>query len=301
MTWLSAPANSPVAPGDQLKLLLKDNNILRVPGAHNALAGLMAKRAGFPALYLSGGALTASMGLPDLGIITLEELTFFTKTIYRATGLPLIVDADTGYGEALNVMRAVQELEGAGAAAIQLEDQILPKKCGHLSDKRLVTIEEMAAKIAAANEARSSLQIIARTDAAAIGLDAAIARADAYVQAGADIVFPEALENKEAFEQFAIAINVPLLANMTEFGKSPDLSADELEIIGFKIAIWPVSSLRVASKAISHLYDRLAQDGTTSSMLDHMQTRRELYDLIGYHDYEALDHSISKSLLPGQN
>ena len=206
MTWLTSPAANE-HPGQRLKQLLKKEEILRVPGAHNGLTALIAKEAGFDCLYLSGGALSASLGLPDLGVMMPDELLMAVRSICRASKLPLIVDGDTGYGEALNVMRLIQDLEIAGAAAVQLEDQLLPKKCGHLSDKLLNSKEDMAAKISAANSARTDIQIIARTDAAASeGLDAAIERAKSYIDAGADIIFPEALTTEKEMELSLIHI-----------------------------------------------------------------------------------------------
>jgi methylisocitrate lyase len=279
--------------------LWRAGGILKIPGAHNALAGLLAKRAGFRALYLSGAALSASLGLADLGILNLEEVCLFTRTISRATGLPLIVDGDTGFGGILNVMRTVREVEDAGAAAIQIEDQSLPKKCGHLNDKRLVAPDEMAAKIAAAVRARRHLRIIARTDAAGVeGLEAAIDRARLYRKAGADAIFPEALTTAEMFRTFAREIDAPLLANMTEFGRTPYFTADQFEDFGFNMVIWPVSSLRIAAKAIGSLYESLMRDGTAEPLLDRMQTRAQLYETIGYNDYEALDQSIAHSVVP---
>ena len=298
MTWLEAGGRAAQPAGARLAALLERPQILQVPGAHNALAGLAAKRAGFEALYLSGGALSASMGLPDLGVLTLEELAAATRALARATDLPVIVDADTGFGEAVNVMRAVHDLEAAGAAAIQIEDQVLPKKCGHLSDKRLIPAADMAAKIAAARRARSHALIVARTDAAAEGLDAAIGRARAYVAAGADIVFAEALTSADAFRTVAAAIEAPLLANMTEFGRTPHFTAAEFEALGCKIVIWPVSSLRVAARAVADLYAHIREHGGAAGLLERMQSRAELYDLIGYHEFEALDSSIAASVLP---
>lgn len=296
--WLEGDQGAAVPPGERLRALLERDRILRVPGAHHALAGLLAKQAGFEALYVSGAAATASMGLPDLGIVTLDEICFFTRTIHRATGLPLIVDADTGYGEALNVMRTVQELEAAGAAAIQLEDQELPKKCGHLSDKRLVSAEAMTLKLQAARRARRHAMIIARTDAAADSLDAAIARARLYVEAGADIIFGEALTTEDAFRRFTSAVAAPVLANMTEFGRTPSFTAEQFQAMGCRIVIWPVSSLRVAAKAMAELYGVLAEDGTPDRMKPRMQTRKELYETIRYQTYEELDGRIVQSVLP---
>lgn len=299
MAWYSGKTADLVPSGLRLAALWQRLGILRVAGAHNALAGLLARRAGFEALYISGAAVSASMGLPDLGLFDLGELCFFTRIVARATELPLIVDADTGFGGVLNVIRAVRELEDSGAAAIQIEDQMLPKKCGHLNDKRLVGAEEMAEKIRAAAGARRNLRIIARTDAAAAeGVDGAISRARLYRAAGADAIFPEALTEEAHFRRFAREIDLPLLANMTEFGRTPYFTARQFEAFGMKMVLWPVSSLRVAAKAMEELYACLAREGSAVSMLDRMQTRAELYDTLGYYDYEALDRSIARSTPP---
>lgn len=244
--------------------------------------------------------MSASMGLPDLGIITVDDVTFFLRQVTRASGLPVLVDGDTGYGEALNVMNMVRAFESAGAAAVHIEDQLLPKKCGHLNDKRLVSAEDMALKVAAAAKARQDLVIVARTDAAASeGLAGAIDRAHQYVAAGADVIFPEALTTVAMFREFAAAMQgVPLLANMTEFGRTPQLTATEFEELGYKIVIWPVSSLRVANKAQEELYQALARDGSAVAMLPRMQTRAELYDVIDLAAYEALDASIVATVVP---
>src|ERR1700761_4245739 len=300
MTYLVAADLPSETAGRRFRALLKQTGILRLPGAHNGMAALQAKAAGFKALYLSGAAMTASMGLPDLGIITVDEVAFFIRQIVRASALPLLVDGDTGYGEALNVMHAVRVFEEAGAGAIHLEDQILPKKCGHLNDKRLADAHDMAAKVAAAAKARRDLVIIARTDAAASeGLDGAIARAKLYMEAGADAIFPEALNTAEMFTAFAKRMpGVPLLANMTEFGRTPFFTASEFEAMGYSMVIWPVSSLRVANKAQQELYAAIRRDGGTQNMVDHMQTRAELYATIGYHTYESLDASIVTTIIP---
>ena len=286
--------------GLRFQQLLDAPGILRLPGAHNGQAALQAKAAGFDALYLSGAAMTASMGLPDLGIITVDEVAFFIRQITRATGLPLLVDGDTGYGEALNVMHMVRTFEDAGAGAVHLEDQLLPKKCGHLNDKKLAGAADMAAKVAAAARARRHLRIVARTDAAASeGLEGAIARAKLYVEAGADAIFPEALTSVEMFKEVRAALpGVKLLANMTEFGRTPALTAQEFEDLGYDMVIWPVSSLRVANKAQEKLYATLVRDGATTAMLPEMQTRSELYATIGLGDFEALDASIAASIAP---
>jgi methylisocitrate lyase len=300
MTYLVA-ADLPTTPaGERFRSLLARPGILRMPGAHNGQAGLQAKAAGFDALYLSGAAMTASMGVPDLGMITVDEVCFFIRQIARATGLPLLVDGDTGYGEALNVMHMVRSFEDAGAAAVHIEDQLLPKKCGHLNDKKLADPHDMAAKIAAAAKARRHLFIIARTDAAASeGIDGAVARAKLFLQAGADAIFPEALTSADMFRTVAERLpGVRLLANMTEFGRTPFFTASEFEAMGYKMVIWPVSSLRVANKAQAELYGAIARDGGTQNMVDRMQTRAELYATIGYHDYEALDASIVTTIVP---
>ncbi|HEX3983003.1 MAG TPA: methylisocitrate lyase [Acidisoma sp.] len=300
MTYLIG-GDYPAEPaGLRFRKLLDQNGILRLPGAHNGMAALQAKAAGFAALYLSGAAMTASMGIPDLGMITVDEVSFFVRQIVRASGLPLLVDGDTGYGEALNVMHMVRTFEDAGAAAVHLEDQLLPKKCGHLNDKRLADAHDMAAKVAAAARARRHLFVIARTDAAAAeGMDGAVARAKLYVEAGADAIFPEALTTRVMFEEFARRMpGVPLLANMTEFGRTPFFTADEFAGMGYRIVIWPVSSLRVANKAQAELYAAIARDGGTHAMIDRMQTRAELYETIGLPAYEALDASIVQTVIP---
>ncbi|MDB5532373.1 MAG: prpB, partial [Hyphomicrobiales bacterium] len=216
MTYLIGADAPPPAAGARFRELLAAPGIVQLPGAHNGLAALQARAAGFQALYLSGAAMSASMGLPDLGIITVDDVCFFIRQVARASGLPVLVDGDTGYGEALNVMHMVRAFEEAGAAAVHIEDQILPKKCGHLNDKKLASADDMAAKVAAATRARRNLFIIARTDAVASeGMDAAVARAQKYLAAGADAIFPEALTDAGMFREFAQRVKAPLLANMT--------------------------------------------------------------------------------------
>lgn len=300
MPYLIADELPRESAGARFRRLLARPNILQLPGAHNGQAALQAKAAGFEGLYLSGAAMTASMGLPDLGIITVDEVAFFIRQIVRAAGLPLLVDGDTGYGEALNVMHMVRAFEDAGAGAVHLEDQILPKKCGHLNGKKLADAHDMAAKVAAAKKAARDIVIVARTDAAGVeGFDAAVDRARLYVEAGADAIFPEALNTREMFERFARAMpGVPLLANMTEFGRTPFFTASEFEAMGYRMVIWPVSSLRVANKAQARLYAAIRRDGGTHAMVDEMQTRAELYETIGLHAYEALDASIVRTIVP---
>jgi len=288
------------APGVRFRKLLERPQILRMPGAHNGIAALQATRAGFEALYLSGAAMSSSMGLPDLGVITVDEVCFFIRQVARASGLPVLVDGDTGYGEALNVMHMVRAFEEAGAAAVHLEDQLLPKKCGHLNDKKLAGPHDMAAKVAAAARARRNLVIVARTDAAASeGIDGAVARARLYLEAGADAIFPEALTNADMFRAFARAMpGVKLLANMTEFGRTPFFTDSEFEAMGYSMVIWPVSALRAANKAQEEVYAAIQRDGGTQNVIDRMQTRQELYDTIRYHDYEALDASLVQTVVP---
>ena len=293
-------ADLPATPaGERFAALVRRGPILPMPGAYNGLAALQAKAAGFEALYLSGAAMSASMGLPDLGILTVEDVCVFIRQMSRAARLPVLVDGDTGYGEALNVMHMVRAFEEAGAAAVHIEDQVLPKKCGHLNDKKLLPVEEMAAKVAAAARARRHLYIIARTDAAASeGLEGAVARARRYLEAGADAIFPEALTSAEMFREFARRIEAPLLANMTEFGRTPYFTAEEFQAMGYRMVIWPVSALRIAAKAHERLYAAIAREGGPKSLIGEMQTRQELYATIAYADYEALDASIVRSVVP---
>jgi methylisocitrate lyase len=300
MPYLVA-ADLPVEPaGARFRRLLDRPGILQIPGAHNGMAAIQARNAGFEAVYLSGAAMSASMGLPDLGIITINDVAFFIRQAARASGLPVLVDGDTGYGEALNVMHMVRTFEEAGAAAVHIEDQLLPKKCGHLNDKKLASPEEMAAKVAAAAKARRHLYVIARTDAVASeGMDAALARAKLYLQAGADAIFPEALASADMFRAFAERLpGTTLLANMTEFGKTPYFTASEFEAMEYRIVIWPVSSLRIANKAQADLYAAIARDGSARAVLDRMQTRAELYATLGLPNYEALDASIVATVIP---
>lgn len=279
-------------------LLNSDTGIIQIPGSHDAMAALLAKEQGFNTLYLSGAAFSASLGLPDLGLITLTELAMRTREITRATGLPLLVDIDTGFGSVLNVTRTVQELMDAGAAAIQMEDQELPKKCGHLNGKKLVSTEEMVQKVIAARKASPDIVIVARTDAKSVeGIDAAIERAKAYMKAGADAIFPEALQTEEEFRRFAKEVDAPLLANMTEFGQTPYFSAQQFEEWGYKMVIYPVTSLRIASKAISDVYQLIKETGSQKDSVEKMQTRKELYKTLKYFEYEELDSTISKTIL----
>lgn len=281
------------SPGRRLRDAIAAGPV-RLPGVFNALVARQAERIGFQAVYLSGAALSASLGLPDIGVVTLPEFTASAASICQATRLPLVCDADTGFGEALNVERTVQLFESAGAAGIHLEDQQLPKRCGHLSGKQLVTPQEMAAKLRAAAGARrdSDFVLIARTDARGVnGFDDAVTRAKLYRDAGADAIFPEALESAEEFAAFAKAVPGPLLANVTEFGKSPLLDADTLAGLGYRLILFPVTTLRVAMRATENVLRHIAEHGTQKPSLDAMLTRAELYDLLGYSGYEQRDRA----------
>lgn len=276
--------------------VLRKADFLIIPGVFNPFTALLAEKVGFKAVYLSGGALTSSLGLPDLGIITLDEVAWMVRRIREVTDVPIIVDADTGFGEAINVYRAVKVLERAGANAIQIEDQVLPKKCGHLNGKEVVRPKEMVEKIKAALKARKEMLIIARVDSRGVyGLDDAIERGKMYLEAGADIIFPEALESKEEFARFAKEVKSPLLANMTEFGKTPLITAQEFKEMGYKYVIFPVTIFRVAAKAMKEALEVLLKEGTQKSLIDKMMTRKEQYEVINYYFYENLDKELANS------
>jgi len=273
-----------------------------LPGAFNALTAMQIERAGFDAVYVSGAGIAAARGLPDIGLLSMAEVVADAGAIAGSVAIPAVADADTGYGPPLSVMRTVEAFEQAGLAGIHLEDQESPKKCGHLPDKRLVSVAEMAQKIGAAVQARRDRDflIVARTDARAVeGLDGAVKRARAYVDAGADAIFPEALESVEEFKAFAQAVKkegvtVPLVANMTEFGKTPYLTIKEFEALGYRLVLFPVTALRVATKAIEAMLDELRSLGTQQRSLDKMQTRQQLYELLRYAEYEKWDDDIEK-------
>jgi methylisocitrate lyase len=279
------------SPGRRLRSAW-EKQAIPLPGVFNPLVARMAERLGFPAVYLSGAALSASHGLPDVGLLTLTEFVEAARSIVLATSLPLVCDADTGFGAALNVERAVRLFESAGVAAIHLEDQELPKRCGHLSGKRLVAAEVMVAKLRAAQAARQDpdFVLIARTDARGVsGFDDAVRRARLYREAGADVIFPEALESAAEFADFARQVPGPLLANMTEFGKGPILELAALADMGYRIILYPMTTLRVALRAAQETLADILHKGHQRDRLPQMLNRAELYDLLGYEGYEERD------------
>jgi methylisocitrate lyase len=274
---------------------LKSGRLLRLPGAFSPLVAMLVEKQGFEGVYVSGAMLAADLGLPDVGLTTLSEVAQRGRAIARSTQLPVLVDADTGFGEAMNAARTVQELEELGLCGCHLEDQQSPKRCGHLDNKSLVPVEDMVRKIRAAASARrdSNFVLIARTDARALeGLDGATARARAYVDAGADMIFPEALSDEGEFEAFRKAISVPLLANMTEFGKTKLLTTQQLAALGVNVVIYPVTTLRLAMKAAEEGLAVLQKEGTQAALLSRMQTRAQLYELLRYADYQQFDQDV---------
>ncbi len=283
----------------KLRTLLSGKRTVAVPGVFNPAVALLAEEAGFEGLYLSGAAFANSLGLPDLGVTTLTEVADAAAGITSAVpSLPLIVDVDTGFGETVNVSRTVAAMERAGAAGIQIEDQVMPKRCGHLEGKEVVEPLEMVKKILAARSAaKTGLVIVARTDAAAIeGLDGAIERANLYLKAGADAIFPEALASRGAFAEFAKKVKGPLVANMTEFGKTPYLSVSDFsEIGGYKLVIFPVTAFRIAMKAMQEALGELARSGTQRGLLEKMMTREEFYALTDYHSIGRADDAIARN------
>ena len=286
------------SPGVAFRKALAEENPLQIVGTINANHALLAKRAGYRAIYLSGGGVAAgSMGIPDLGITTLEDVLTDVRRITNVCDTPLLVDADTGFGaSAFNIARTVKDLIKAGAAAMHMEDQVGAKRCGHRPNKEVVSKAEMVDRIKAAVDARTddNFSIMARTDAIAIeGIDAAIERVHAYIEAGADLVFPEAIRTLEDYTKFSSAVSKPILANITEFGMTPLFTRDELAAHGVKIILYPLSAFRAMNKAAENVYEAIRRDGTQSAVLDTMQTREELYDRINYYSYEnALDQLL---------
>ncbi|AEY01740.1 2-methylisocitrate lyase [Oceanimonas sp. GK1] len=279
-----------MSPGKRFRQAVANHRPLQVVGTINAYCAMMAEQVGHQAIYLSGGGIAnASYGLPDLGITTLNDVLEDVRRVTAASGLPLLVDIDTGFGGAFNIARTIKEMERAGAAAVHLEDQVAQKRCGHRPNKAIVSQGEMVDRVKAAVDARTddNFVIMARTDALAVeGMDAAIARAIACVEAGADMIFPEAINTLEQYRQFADAVKVPILANITEFGQTPLFSTDELAECGVSMVLYPLSAFRAMNQAALNVYQHLLQDGHQRQVVDSMQTREQLYHYLGYHDYE---------------
>ena len=278
------------SPGARFRAAVAAEQPLQVMGAITAYAGLMAKRVGYQALYLSGGGVAAnSLGMPDLGISTMEDVLTDARRIVDATGLPLLVDVDTGWGGAFNIARTIRSFERVGVAAVHMEDQVGQKRCGHRPGKEVVSKDEMVDRVKAAVDARTDpgFVIMARTDAAAVeGIDSAIERAVAYVEAGADMIFPEAMKTLADYRQFKAAVKVPILANLTEFGSTPFFTTDELRDAGVDIALYCCGAYRAMNKAALNFYETVRREGTQKNIIDTLQTREELYDFLGYHAYE---------------
>ncbi len=289
----------PGSAGAAFRAALAAESPLQVMGAITAYAGMMAKRVGYKALYLSGGGVAAnSLGVPDLGISTMEDVLVDARRIVDATGMPLLVDIDTGWGGAFNIGRSIRNFERIGVAAVHMEDQVGQKRCGHRPGKEVVPADEMVDRIKSAVDARSdeAFVIMARTDAAAVeGIDAAIERAVAYVEAGADMIFPEAMKTLDDYRRFKAAVKVPILANLTEFGSTPFFTTDELRDAGVDIALYCCGAYRAMNKAALNFYRTVRREGTQKNIVDTLQTRAELYDFLGYHAYEdKLDELFRK-------
>ncbi|MEO1250992.1 MAG: methylisocitrate lyase [Pseudomonadota bacterium] len=274
---------------------LASGKLLQFPGAFNPICAQLIERKGFDGVYISGAVMSADLCLPDIGIATMTEFVERGRQIARVTDLPAFIDIDTGFGEPMAAARTVMSMEDAGLAGCHIEDQVMPKRCGHLDGKEIVPTEIMIQRVKAAAEAKrdENFVLIARSDARAVeGLDSAIDRMKAYVDAGADMIFPEAMKSEAEFEAVREAIDVPILANMTEFGKSRLLNKKELESLGFNVVIYPVTTLRLAMGACDRGLDHILEHGDQNGILDEMQHRRDLYDLLRYHDYNKFDESI---------
>lgn len=283
------PETNNASPGQRLRLAVATEQPLQVLGTINAYTAMMAERSGAKAIYLSGaGVANASYGLPDLGMTSLADVLIDVRRITAASTVPLLVDADTGWGSAFNISRTIKEMIAAGAAGVHIEDQVQAKRCGHRPGKEIVSQQEMVDRIKAAVDARTDdFVIMARTDALAVdGMDAAIDRAVACVEAGADMIFPEAMTTLEQYRTFVDAVNVPILANITEFGATPLFTTEELAFAGVKIALYPLSAFRAMNAAALNVYKSLLHEGTQKSQLAQMQTRDELYEFLDYHTYE---------------
>ena len=284
-------------PGARLRSLIAEKTVV-LPGAFNAAVGLLAQEAGFEAVYISGaGLVNGTAGYPDIGLFTMDEMATQASYIARSLRVPAICDADTGYGEALQVMRTVHAYEQAGLAGLHLEDQVAPKRCGHLDGKSLVSTADMERKLTAAAAARSSedFLLIARTDARSVeGFEAGVERSLRYLEAGADAIFPEALESRDEFAEFAERVDAVLMANMTEFGKSPIISVDEFAVMGYRMVIFPMTAFRVMMKSAEVLFRDLRAKGTQIDWLSQMQTREELYALLRYDEYAKIDSAVAR-------
>lgn len=291
--------NNALSPGRKLREAVEQNDPLQVVGAVNAYSAIMADKCGHKALYLSGGGVAAcSLGIPDLGISTLKDVLEDASRITDASSLPLLVDIDTGWGGAFNIARCIREMQRANVAGIHIEDQVMQKRCGHRPNKAIVSQAEMVDRVKAAVDARSGddFVIMARTDALAVeGMDAAIDRAIACVEAGADMIFPEAMTELDQYQRFVDAVGVPVLANITEFGATPLFTTEQLASAGVKLSLYPLSAFRAASLAALNVYRHILADGTQQKVVDTMQTRMELYDYLDYHQYEqTLDQLFSE-------
>ena len=283
-------SSSRLSAGKRFRNALQENHPLQIVGTINAYCAMLAETAGHKAIYLSGGGVAnASYGLPDLGITSLNDVAIDVERICSASDLPLLVDIDTGWGGAFNIARSIRTLEKAGAAAVHIEDQVAQKRCGHRPNKAIVSKEEMVDRVKAAVDAKtdSDFVIMARTDALAVeGMEAAIERAVACVEAGADAIFPEAMQELSQYQQFTDAVDVPVLANITEFGQTPLFNCEQLQEAGIAMALYPLSAFRAMSKAALEVYQSIATNGDQKAVLDRMQTRAELYEVLGYHAYE---------------
>lgn len=286
---------SPTEKRVDFRAMINDGKLHQFPGAFNPLCAQLIEKKSFGGVYISGAVISADLCLPDIGIATLSEFVDRGRQICRVTDLPAIIDIDTGFGEPMSAARSVRLMEEAGIAACHIEDQVMPKRCGHLDGKEIVDTSSMVQRIRAASDAKidKNFCLIARSDARAVeGLDKAIDRMKAYIDAGADMIFPEALKSEKEFEQVRAALNVPILANMTEFGKSRLLNKKELEDIGFNIVIYPVTTLRLAMGEVDRGLDAILKDGDQNGILDKMQHRSDLYDLLRYEDYNKFDTAI---------
>jgi methylisocitrate lyase len=285
------------SPGATLRAQFEQGTVL-LPGCYDAITAKVARKAGAKALYLSGAGVTNSvLAVPDIALVSLEEMVRQARNVVNASGLPVVADADTGFGDTLNVIRTVREYERAGLAGLHIEDQRSPKRCGHLDGKELISAGEMAAKIIAGQKAKSdsSFLIIARTDARGVsGLEDAIARARSYEKAGADAIFPEGLQSIEEFKVFREEVQCPLMANMTEFGKTPLISVKEFSGMGYEMVIFPMTAFRTMLKSVTEAYETLLKEGTQKNLLDKMKTRSELYEMIDYKEFEQLDRTIAE-------